>query len=426
MKQWVPMSGIPHPQDGSDAVQPVDQTLTRYRFVILGLVAFLGFSGGLSFFAIGPITPLIIDEYDINRSTASLLTSIVALVHLGFALPASMLIGRMGPKKLVVFGSLASSAPILSFLAVESFPFLLAIRTVYGLGFVILFPASAPILMQWFRPRELPLVNGVFVALASLGIATSTFIVAPLADAVGWEVALSAFGGVSLSAAIAWLALGRAEMAVRDFQTPSVVRRAWEILRSRTTLLVVVADAGPFALLTVSLAWLPTLYNQEHGMSLPKAGTLMGLLSLAGVVALVLASLLATRVRRRRPFLILPGILVGFAGLGTLLLADSVAVYAAVVALGFACWFYLPVLVTIPMEVHSNDPGRVAIVFATIMATGGTATFIAPLAVGAIADLMGSLVPGLALFAVLAWSLGIAGFLLPETGASASETKPEH
>ena len=30
--------------------------------------------------------------------------------------------------------------------------------------------------------------------------------------------------------------------------------------------------------------------------------------------------------------------------------------------------------------------------------------------------------PGLTIFAVLAWSLGIAGYLLPETGATASET----
>ena len=68
----------------------------------------------------------------------------------------------------------------------------------------------------------------------------------------------------------------------------------------------------------------------------------MGLMSLAGVISLVLAIVLATRVRRCRPFLAVPGILTGFAGLGAFVLADSVAIYAIVVALGFACWFYLP------------------------------------------------------------------------------------
>lgn len=138
---------------------------------------------------------------------------------------------------------------------------------------------------------------------------------------------------------------------------------------------------------------------------------------------MVLASLLAMRVRRRRPFLIIPGILIGFAGFGTFLLADSVAVYIAVVALGLASWFYLPVLVTIPMELYPTDPNRVSMIFATLVTIGGVATFLAPLTVGAIADLSGSFLPGLALFATLAWSLGIIGFLLPETGTTASEAR---
>ena len=409
----------------SEAAAAADQTLTGYRFVIAGLLALLSFSAGLNLFAIGPITPLIIDDYGINHSAAGLLISFVALVHATFSLPASMLVGRVGLKKLIAVGSVAGAAPLLSFMAADSFAFLLALRGVYGLAFVVLVPATVPVFMQWFRTRELPLVNGTFVVAFTLGIATSAFIVEPLSEALGWEVALSAFGGVSLLAAVSWLALGRAQRGVVEIEPGSVIGRVRRVLRTRATLLVVVADAGPFALLTVALAWLPTFYNEVHGISLAKAGALMGLLSLAGVVSLVLASLLALRVRRRRPFLIIPGILAGFAGLGAFLLADSVAVYIAVVGLGFACWFYMPVLMTIPMELYPTDPRRVSVIFATLMTTAGIASFLAPLTVGALTDVTGSFVPGLTLFAILAWSLGIAGFLLPETGTAASETSAE-
>ena len=409
----------------SEAAAAADQRLSGYRFVIAGVVVLLAFSGGLTFFAVGPITPLIIDDYGINHSTAGALTALVALVHAAFAIPASMLVGRVGLKKLIALGSLAGAAPLLSFMAAESFPFLLALRAVYGLSTVLLIPATAPLFMQWFRPKELPLVNGIWIAGFSLGITTSTFIVAPLSEAIGWRAALSAFGGVSLFGAVCWLALGRAQQGFRGIETLAVIERVRGALRSRSTLLVVIADAGPFALLTVALAWLPTFYNEVHGISLAKAGALMGLLSLAGLVSLVLASLLATRVHRRRPFLIMPGILAGFAGLGAFLLADSAAVYIAVVALGFACWFYLPVLVTIPMELYPTDPDRVSVIFAIFMTVSGIATFLAPLTVGAIADVTGSFVPGLTLFAILAWSLAIAGFLLPETGTTGSETPAE-
>ena len=421
-EEWLPVRSPSQSPHISEAA--ADQGVNSYRFVIAGVVALLGFSGGLSFFAIGPIAPLIIDDYGINYSAASLLISVVALVHMAFAIPATLLVGRIGLKMLIALGSLASSAPLLSFMVADSFPFLLALRAVYGLGFVLLFPATGPLFMQWFRPKELPLVNGMFIGVTMLGVTTSTFIAAPLSEAIGWEVALSAFGGVSLLGTVSWLALGRAQRGVREIGSHSFMERVREVLRSRSTWLVAAADAGPFALLTVALAWLPTFYNEVHGISLAKAGGLMGLLSLTGVVSLVVASLLAMRVRQRRPFLIIPGFLIGFAGLGAFLLADSVAVYGAVVALGFATYFYMPMIMTIPMELHPTDPNQVSIIFAIFITIGGVVSFLAPLTVGALTDVTGSFLPGLTLFAILAWSLAIAGLLLPETGISASETQP--
>jgi cyanate permease len=269
--------------------------------------------------------------------------------------------------------------------------------------------------MQWFPQKELPLVNGGFVLSASLEITASTFVIAPLSEAIGWEVVLSGFGGASLLSALTWLSLGKAQRIHRDNETRSLIVLVWNVLRARTTLLVTVADAGPLTLLTVSLAWLPTLYHEVHEISLTEAGVYMGVLSLAGIVALVLASLLTARTRKRRPFLIIPGTLAGFAGLTVLVLPDSAALYIAVAILGFVCWFYLPALLTIPMDMYPNDPHRVSLISATLLSIGGIASSVAPPTVGAIADLTGSLVPGLAACAVLGWTLGIAGVLMPPT-----------
>jgi CP family cyanate transporter-like MFS transporter len=383
--------------------------------------AFLIFTAGFSFFSVGPITPLIIESYGISHTTAGLLTSLVALVHGGFAIPASMLVSRVGLKNLITLGALAGAAPALTFLATDSFLFLLGTRAAYGLGLTILFPAAAPLFMQWFRPKELALVNGLFVTSASLGIATSTFVVAPLSEAIGWESTLSAFGGLSLASAVVWIAFGKVPPRVERTEGHSSLDRLWDALRSRSTVLLILGHAGPFSLLTVALAWLPTFYNEAHGISLQKAGAVMGLLSLAGVFALVLASLLTVRVSRRRPFLIIPGILAGFAGFASFLLADSIAVYFAVVALGFACWFYLPALLTIPMELYPADPQRVSVIYGILISVEGTATFVAALSVGALFDVTGSFLPGLALFSILAWSLAVGGFLLPETGTARTE-----
>ena len=394
----------------------VDQRLTAYRFVIAGFAALLGFSVGLSFFAVSPITPVIIDEYGINRSSAGLLISLVFFTHAVFTIPSSMLAARVKLKKLIAVGWLLSAAPALSF-TVESFSLLLTLRIIYGLGFALIVPALGPLIMQWFRPKELPVANGVLIAFMSLGTAISSFAVVPISESIGWRGALSVFGCVTLLSAVCWLLLGRAQGTLDQRKVHFSVGEAWQVLRSRNTLLLAAADAGPYALLTAALAWLPTFYHEAHGMSLAKAGGLMGLLSLSGVAALVLSSLLPLRVRSRRPFLIFPGILAGFAGFGSFLLADSPMVYVAVLALGFATWFYLPVLMTIPMELPRTSPSHVSLIFAAIVAVGSTLNFVSPLTVGAMTDLIGSYLPGLALFAVLSWSLAIGGVLLPETGA---------
>lgn len=367
-------------------------------------------------FPIGPITPLLIAEYEINKSTAGLLTSIIFLIHIVFAIPASTLVSKINLKTLIALAAFLGSVPVLSFLATDSFLILLLLRGIYGASFILLFPSIGALFMQWFPSKELPLINGLFTIACSIGMTISIFLVAPMSEAIGWEAVLSGFGAISLLSAILWFIFGKAQRIPPNDETKPITRQAWEVLRDRNTLLISAADAGPLGLLTVVMAWIPTFYHDTYGMSLTKGGTLMGFLSLSGIVALVLASFLSTKTTQRKLFLIVPGVLIGLSGLTAVLMTNSVVIYISLATLGFAAWFYIPALMTIPMELYSKDPQRVSLIFATLMSIGGIVSFVASPTVGAIADLSGSLVYGISVFAVMAWSLAIAGILLPETG----------
>ncbi len=395
---------------------PRDQRDSRYRFVIVGLTVLLNLSFGLSFPAIAPVTPLILEEYGISRGMAGLLTGSVILMLSGFSIPAGMLVGRVDLKKLIGVAWLMAAAPAFSFLA-ESFLALLAMRMVFGLSLAVIVPAFGPLLMQWFRPRELPLINGLNLAMLTVGITLSTFITAPLGEAVGWKTVLSIYGAVALMGSLLWMALAKVQRPVQASGRLSI-RGMWSVLRSRTTLLLALADAGPFAQYIALTTWLPTFYFEVHGMSLSTAGSAVGLAPLAGVGAILLAGLLSMRATRRRPFLILPGVVGGLAGFATFLLAGSGAVYPALLLLGFGAWFYLPLLFTIPMELPDAVPEQVSLVLATIGTLGGFLSFVAPMIVGVMTDALGSYIPGFAIFAVLSWSLVVAGVMLPETGRS--------
>ena len=234
-------------------------------------------------FSVSPVTPLIMDEYHINRGTTSLLVSVIPLTHLLFAIPGSMLVGRFSLKNLIVLASVLGSVPLLTLFAVN-FPVLLFLRVVYATSMVILFPAVGSLAMQWFRPKELPVFNGLFIAALSLGTALSSFTIAPISQAIGWKVGISILGSVSLVGAICWLVLGRVLQSPVQTERNLSIKGALSVVRSRTTILIAAADAGPYALLTAAVAWLPTYYHEVHGMSLARAGSLMGILSLAGTL----------------------------------------------------------------------------------------------------------------------------------------------
>ena len=395
---------------------PKDQRGSRYRFVIGGLTVLLSLSFGLSFGTIAPVMPLILEEYGISRGLAGLLTGSVILMMSGFAIPAGMLVGRVGLKKLIGVAWFMAAVPVFSFLA-EGFPALLAMRMMFGLSLAVIMPAGGPLLMQWFRPRELPLINGLNLAMITVGIALSNFITAPLGEVVGWKTVLSIYGAVSLIGAFLWMRLARVHGSVQTSGRLSI-SGMWSALRSRTTLLLALADAGPFAQYIALTTWLPTFYFEVHGMSLSAAAAKVGLVPLAGVFALLLAGVLSMRITRRRLFLIIPGVVGGLAGFATFLLPGSGLVYPALLLLGFGAWFYLPLLFTIPMELPDAVPEQVSIVLATIGTLGGFLSFVAPLMVGAMTDELGTYIPGFAIFAVLSWSLVVAGVMLPETGRS--------
>jgi len=392
---------------------------SRYRWVIGGLMLALNFTFGLSFFAASPVLPLVIADYGVSRATASLLTSLVILLLAAVQFPASTLIGRVSLKWLMAVGWLLGAANALVFVAPGGFLAVLGLRLLYSVGYAIAFPAIGPLLMQWFRPKELPLVNSLNIAAISAGITLATFGAGPLAGVMGWKAALSIFGAASLLGAAAWMVWGRTVQSrqVGTVERPPLFGELLGVLRSRTVLILALADAGAYAQYTALTAWLPSFYYEAHGMSLDKAGALTGILPFMGIGTVLLAGLLSLRIPRRRPFFLVSGALLTLGGLGTFLLADTPLMYVGLAAMGFGSWFYIPAFITIPMELPGATPRRVAATGATLNGIASTLAFVSPLVVGALTDATGTYLVGFTLFAALSLSLLAGGVLLPETGS---------
>ena len=142
---------------------------SRYRIVIAGLILAAHLVAGLNLFAVSPILLLIIKDLSINSATAGLLVAMPMLVAALFGLPGGLITMRLGVWKTFGAAWVAMGLLVLSPVA-PNFPTLLTLRLLFGLGIAMMFIASGPLLLQWFRPKEVLVMNGLNSAILSLGI----------------------------------------------------------------------------------------------------------------------------------------------------------------------------------------------------------------------------------------------------------------
>ena len=392
------------------------------RWVVEGALFPLQLAIGANFFAPAPLFPLIMDDFDLSRATVSLLVAVVTIMLAAITIPASFFASRIGLKAALTGASLLMSAGALAPFA-SDFLTLVGLRVLFGISVGIALPVSSAIVVQWFGPRQLPMVNGLNLTGQSVGVALSMFTAAPLAELSGWELPLFLYGSIAFVGVVVWTILGREPEG--DGRPP--MRPSWgdltEVLRSRTTLILQLAVAGSFAFYTGISSWLPSYYHEVREMSLDKASAITALLPLVGIAATLIGGVASTRMGLRRPFLIVPGVLMGICALGAILFSNEVLIIGAVIMVGLWSWIYLPALFTIPMEIAGMSPQKVAITIAAVLAAGDFIAFLAPIAVGLATDLTGSYLPGLTALSAVSATLLIAGLLLPETGTRVSSRR---
>ena len=397
----------------------LDPKKSRYRFVIAGIILLFNLFYSANFSVVTPVMPLIIDEYQVSRGAASFLMSGVLITQALFVIPGGLLVAKAPLRLVFAVGCVFAAAMGLTFLA-DHFMVLLSLRLVHALAFVLIMPATAPILMRWFSATELPLMNSLHMTFFILGIGIGTFASGPMSSAIGWQATLMVFGAAMLVVGAVWVAFGRVPPpAVQGKVRRVSIREMARSVRSRTILLLGLADGAAFAQNLALTTWLPTYYNEVFGMSLTKAGSIVGLVSIVGVGASLTGGFLSARLGVRKPFLVIPGAVVGLAGMGCFLFQNEAVIYVAIVALGISSFIYLPVLMTIPMELKGISEGQVAVAWATMFAVASGIAIVGPMSVGFMTDWLGSFVPGFMLWAVLSWGLLVVGLMVPETGPRA-------
>ncbi len=370
---------------------------------------------GLNLFAPAPMFPLIIEDYNLSRGSVSLIMVTAFLVFTIFLIPGGIISTKLGTKGAVLVSGLMMTAGVFAPVT-SNLPAILPLRVAFAMGNAILLPASAAIIVQWFKTSERPIMNAVNLAAQGTGVAAAMFLSVPLAEALEWRTVLMVYGVFASLGTVVWLAFGRAVQSDASSENTLSLKAIFGVIKERNTLLLSLAFVGPFAMFVSYSSWLPTYYNEEFDMPLQQASAILALLPLMGVVVNVLSGFLLARLGLHRPLLMVPGLLFPIGAFGAFYFNSIPIIIAAILVLGFCFWILLPTALTVAMELPGVTPGKVAMVTAAALTIGNASTVVSPFLVGVVTDMVGSYLPSLSVLAILPITAVIAAVKLPETG----------
>ena len=393
----------------------MEQHYTSQRWIIQSMLMLLQIGMGLNFMSPTPLFTTIMGEYDISRSLVSLLVSATIIMITISLLPGGLVIAKIGSRRAMTLAGFFMSAQLLVPL-IDSFHFLVAIRLMFGIGVAIGIPSTSALMVEWFKPSELPLLNGINEGGRALGVAVGVLIAVPMANIIGWQMTLFSFGLIPFAGMFVWHIGGRSKQTTSNLEPTLSIRDNIPLIINRNTLLLAIGMGGGFALFIGFSSWLPAYYSETRGMTPEQAGSLVAMMPLISGVANPLSGLLQSKLGRRKPVLIFSGLMFPILAFGTFLSANDFIVTLCVMGLGATFGIFIVAVFTIPMELPGVSINQVAIVTAAVLTIGNFAGVISPIFVGSLTDTIGSYIPAFCILALMPLTLVVAGIFLPETG----------
>jgi MFS family permease len=397
-----------------------------YRFVIAALVTLVRICVGLVWASAGPLLPLMMQEYNINRGTVSWYVSSVPIIMAVLTVPVGIVGARLGLKKIFAVGAFLQAAGILAPFC-TSYPLLFLTRVAFAVGTAITVPMASAVVAGWFTSRELPLVNGVIMSFVTLGNTFSYIATIPIATVISWKAPITIYGAFALTCATAWFIFGKERRKEPITLTQGAIAAIEnkpefslkQALLQKSTLIFAFTLLGPFCCSNALTSWLPSYYNEVFKIPLDKASSMTSIFTVTGAIACILGGILPMRLGRRKPFLIIPGMFMGLIALACISFNNDWIIYASIAVFGIVNNIQAPSIFTIPMELPNMTPRTGAVVLAFCLGIGNFGGFLGPVIVGYLTDMTGSYWPGFLICFAMSFSLLVGGLLLPETGPKA-------
>jgi MFS family permease len=363
--------------------------------------------------AIAPLLPHYVSEFGLSEAEAGILQGSYAAGTLLAALPAGMLVARIGPRATVLGGLVLFGLSGLAFGFGNSVVLLVAARFTQGAGGAMIWSGSFAWLIAEYPPDRRGAVIGTVV-----GTAVAGALFGPLLGGVAAHVGTEAvFGAVALVAVALAIAAARTpEVGVSDVQN---LRDALAAITSRPIVIATGFVAAPSLMAGAIEVLVPLRIDDLGGSATVIAAGFVVAAAIEAALAPI-AGRYSDRAGRRAPFV--GGILLCAVAMIGLAIAQAIGVvFAALFVIAFGSGLSFTPAITLLSE--AGEAARLHEGFAAGLSNIAWAAgqVIGALVGGGLASAVGFAAPNLAVAAVLAATAVYAGRML---GAGYADPMP--
>jgi len=400
---------------GLEPVKERSVTVPRYAWVILFVVFLASVAAPLNQFKVPPLMPVLMDAFQLNLSQAGMLMSVFALTGLILALPAGIIMQKLGPKVagLMAVGFLASGSTLGALS--NSTELLLASRVIEGVGMGLIAVVAPATIALWFPREKQGIPMGIWATWVPVGSVIMYNLAPALATSAGWHAVWWFSAGFALVVLLLYWLLMRLPPSLAGGQesTPGGPDNATPKLReglANRNIWLLALEFGCFALVFTAFGtFFPTFLSAERGYSLAQAAFISSIATMVILGSAPLAGWVSDRIGSRKlvytiPFAIITVMLLfPFRLTGWQLLVFMVLLGSLTGAVPTATFAAVP-------EVMSK-PQLAGIGMAVLMVGQNLGMFVGPAAFGNLVEAMGWVTAGYLLIPVAMVGV-IAGWLV--------------
>ena len=277
-------------------------TLTNKFLLLLGVWLLYG-SFGLIATSLAPIAEIVIEDLAMTHGEMGLIMGAWQLIYIFSAVPAGMLLDRIGTKKALAIGGSLIALSAFARTGAGNFGELLGAVMLFGLGGPIISAGAPKAIVSAFEGSARGLAMGIYMtgpaigAIVSLTL-TNSFLL-PVFEG-DWRNVMLLWSFFAVSATALWFFLPQSseEESKDKLETKeSQIEIVFELIKKPAVILVLILSACVFTFNHGLNNWLPELLK-SHGFSSVFSGYLAALPIFVGIIGSLVIPRLAIPTRR--------------------------------------------------------------------------------------------------------------------------------